>query len=104
MKIRQGLWAVMLVIGCGFGSSAWADSVQLHDGRHFEGQYQGGTERVVAFLTQGSVQYFPVADVMLVVFGNSTGREVNPLGRNGSDLAPMSGELGSTRRREPVLY
>jgi hypothetical protein len=90
MKIPITFCIAVLTIGIGLGSSAWGDSLQLHDGRHFDGQYVGGTERVVAFLTQGSVQYFQVADVMLVTFGNSTGRTVNPLGLDGRSMAPMS--------------
>jgi hypothetical protein len=90
MKISMTFCITALTIGIGLGSSAWGDSLQLHDGRHFDGQYVGGTESVLAFLTQGSVQYFPVADVMLVAFGNGAGRTVNPLGLEGRGLAPMS--------------
>ena len=90
MKIPMTFCIAALTIGIGLGSSAWADSLQLHDGRHFDGQYVGGTESVVAFLTQGSVQYFPVADVMLVAFGSGTGRTVNPLGLEGRGMAPMA--------------
>jgi hypothetical protein len=90
MRISMTFCIVAMTIGIGLGSSARGDSLQLHDGRHFDGQYVGGTESVVAFLTLGSVQYFPVADVTLVAFGNGTGRTVNPLGLEGSRLAPMS--------------
>jgi hypothetical protein len=90
MKIPITFYIAALTLAIGMGSSAWGDSLQLHDGRHFDGQYVGGTQSVVAFLTQGSVQYFPVADVMLVAFGNLTGRAVNPLGLEGASLAPLS--------------
>jgi len=79
-----------LTIVIGLGSRAWGDSLQLHDGRHFDGQYVGGTESVVAFLTQGSVQYFPVADVRLLAFGNGAGSPMSPLGLEGTRVAPMS--------------
>jgi hypothetical protein len=90
MKITTTFSIAVLTLAIGLGSRAWGDSLQLHDGRHFDGQYVGGTESVVAFLTQGSVQYFPVTDVMLVAFGNSAGRTLSPLGLEGTRLAPMS--------------
>jgi hypothetical protein len=52
---------------------AWGDSLQLRDGRHFDGHYVGGTESMVAFFTSGTVAYFPVTEVLLVVFGQGTG-------------------------------
>jgi hypothetical protein len=100
MKIPITFCVALLSMGIGLGSSAWGDSLQLHDGRHFDGQYVGGTESVVAFLTLGSVQYFPVGDVALVAFGNARVRTVNPLGLEGARLAPMSQKSpGSGRSR-----
>jgi hypothetical protein len=111
MKIRGSFLVVVLAVLGGLASAARADSLQLHDGRHFEGQYVGGTASVVAFLTQGSVQYFPVNDVVLVAFGGSANRAVNPLRGDGSSLAPMSGKCSAPgpikprsarlRRRKP---
>jgi hypothetical protein len=71
------------------GLVASADSLQLHDGRHFDGHYVGGTESVIAFLTEGSVQYFPTGDVLLVVFGNQSGKILGPLGQNVTPFSPM---------------
>jgi hypothetical protein len=71
-------------------SLASADSLQLHDGRHFDGHYVGGTESIIAFLTEGSVQYFPTGEVLLVVFGNQSAKTVSPLGETVSPLSPMS--------------
>jgi hypothetical protein len=103
MKISITFCIAALTIGIGLGSSARGDSLQLHDGRHFDGQYVGGTESVVAFLTLGSVQYFPVADVMLVAFGNGTGRTVNPLGLEGAHLAPMSQKATAPWRSKSAM-
>jgi hypothetical protein len=107
MKISITFCIAALTIGIGLGSSARGDSLHRHDGRHFDGQYVGGTESVVAFLTLGSVQYFPVADVTLVAFGNGTARTVNPLGVEGARLAPMSQKSAlprsATRPRRAVV-
>jgi hypothetical protein len=86
----QRAWIFTLGVLLAASTVAWGDSLQLHDGRHFEGHYVGGTESVVAFLTQGSVQYFPVRDVLLVVFGQSNTHAVDPLGQSIMPVSPMS--------------
>ncbi|HZR57524.1 MAG TPA: hypothetical protein VFA74_11670 [Terriglobales bacterium] len=80
---------VLMIMGA--SCVAYGDSLQLHDGRHFEGHYTGGTESVVGFLTEGSVQYFPTGDVLLLVFGESNNTQIiNPLSQSGQPLSPMS--------------
>jgi hypothetical protein len=69
-------------------SLCWGDSLQLHDGRHFDGQYVGGTASVVAFMTQGSVQYFPVSEVALVLFGGGSGQAIAPLNSHVPTMVP----------------
>lgn len=61
---RAVVCAFFLVTAC------WSDSLTLRDGRHLEGKYVGGSSEVIAFVTNGAVQYFPVTDVLAVVFGN----------------------------------
>lgn len=91
----QKAWIFALGVLLAASTVAWGDSLQLHDGRHFEGHYVGGTESVVAFLTQGSVQYFPVRDVLLVAFGQSNTRAVDPLGQSVPPISPMSRKADS---------
>jgi hypothetical protein len=61
-----------LAIVCAFFllSLCWSDSLTLRDGRHLEGKYVGGSSDVVGFVTNGAVQYYPITDVLAVVFGN----------------------------------
>jgi hypothetical protein len=75
-KVSCSAWTALILLT----TFAWSDSVQLRDGRHFDGKYVGGTESVVAFFTQGSIQYFPVHDILLVVFGEGPNQSVGPLG------------------------
>jgi hypothetical protein len=70
--------AAFLVGGSALG---WSDSLQLKDGHHYYGKYAGGTEGVLAFQTEGSVQYFSVSDVVLLVFGESGEQAISPLGK-----------------------
>lgn len=90
-QLRWMFLAVVMVFATSF---AWSDSLQLRDGRHFDGQYVGGTQSTVAFFTDGSVQYFNVQDVLLVVFGGaSNANSINPLGQQSQSpmMKPMSG-------------
>jgi hypothetical protein len=83
--------------------AASADSLELHDGRRFEGHYVGGTESVIAFLTEGSVQYFTTADVLLVIFGNQSGKTVSPLGESVTPLRPMSNNAAAASKKKARL-
>jgi hypothetical protein len=66
-KICQGImWATL------FCAIADADSIQLRDGRHLQGKYLGGTTTAVEFMTDTAVEYFPVSDVLVLVFDNAT--------------------------------
>jgi len=60
-------------------SVSWSDALQLKDGHHYYGKYAGGTEGVLAFQTEGSVQYFSVSDVVLLVFGEAREQAISPL-------------------------
>ena len=55
-----------------FCAIAGADSIQLRDGRHLQGKYLGGTTTAVEFLTDTAIEYFPVSDVLVLVFDNAT--------------------------------
>src|SRR5581483_11042966 len=52
-------------------SLCWSDSLTLRDGRHVEGKFAGGSDSVISFVTNGAVQYFPVSEVLAVVFGDA---------------------------------
>lgn len=51
-------------------SWTWADSLTLRDGRHLEGKYIGGSSTLIGFVTNGAVQYYPITNVLAVVFGD----------------------------------
>ena len=60
------IFALALLVG-----NACADSLQLRDGRHLHGKYVGGTENMVAFIADGTVQTYPVTDVLTLTFGDN---------------------------------
>jgi hypothetical protein len=95
---RAGITIVIVLASMILTSSlALADSLQLHDGRHFDGHYVGGTESVIAFLTEGTVQYFPTGEVLLVVFGHQSAKTLSPLGESVSPLSPMSNKAAASQ-------
>lgn len=84
-------FVIIFAVTVTLASAAWADSLQLRDGRHFDGQYVGGTQGTVGFFTNGSVEYFSTQDVLLVVFGGgSNTNSINPLGQQAPMMKPMS--------------
>ena len=83
------LWFVMM-----FTTLAACDSIELRNGRHLQGKYIGGTATVVGFMTNGSVQYFSITEVLALIFDNNS--EL-PLG----SVQPQSLEKGSTLPGSP---
>ena len=57
--------------------SATADSIQLRNGRHLNGKYIGGSTTLIGFMTAQSVEYFQIADVTALMFGDTGGPAFN---------------------------
>ena len=47
---------------------SYADSITLRDGRRLQGKYVGGNSSAIGFVINGAIQYFPVPDVLTVMF------------------------------------
>ena len=86
-------------------SLGWSDSLQLKDGRHYVGNFAGGTEGVLAFQTEGSVQYFSVSDVVLLVFGDSREQAITPMSKRSdpsSAVKPRPSHRSATDGQQKV--
>jgi hypothetical protein len=81
MKRSIYRFIVATALLCGTSIPGWSDSLQLKNGHHYFGRYAGGTEGVIAFQTEGSVQYFPVSDVVQLMFGESGEQAISPLSK-----------------------
>ncbi len=61
---------------------AQADSMQLRNGRHLQGKYVGGTTSSIGFMTAGTVEYYAISDVLVLIFDNNdsplSGLQPNP--------------------------
>jgi hypothetical protein len=72
--------ACCLAICAGF---AQADSMQLRNGRHLQGKYIGGTTSSIGFMTAGTVEYYAISDVLMLIFDNNdsplSGLQPNPM-------------------------
>src|SRR5215470_7300475 len=79
MKLNSLSRALLLAFTVAISGVCWCDSLQLKDGHHYYGKYAGGTEGVLAFQIEGSVQYFSVSDVVLLLFGESREQAISPL-------------------------
>ena len=64
---RKYLVAVTAVIL--LAATAWADTLELKDGRLIQGKYLGGTQETLRFQVQDKIEIYRVADVIALTFG-----------------------------------
>lgn len=80
------------------GSMAFADSLELRNGRHLQGRYIGGTSTAIGFMTGTTVEYFATSDILVLVFDNSADSSGGGLLQR-----PMSGtESGEDNAVRPI--
>ncbi|MBI1749057.1 MAG: hypothetical protein HY234_11860 [Acidobacteria bacterium] len=58
------LAAILLV-----SPAAWADTLELRNGRVIQGRYLGGSQNNIRFQVNGQVEYYPISDVLTLTFG-----------------------------------
>jgi len=63
--------SLVVVALVALGVSAWADTLEMKDGRLIQGKYLGGSEYHIRFLVDGKVQLYSVGDVLTVTFGTT---------------------------------
>ncbi|SRR6266496_939342 len=68
--------------------SAQGDSVVLRNGRNIHGKFAGGTQGVVAFLADGEMQYYKVADILVMTFDKDD-EDILQLPKSDSNLQPQ---------------
>ncbi|HVO57817.1 MAG TPA: hypothetical protein VMT51_08995 [Dongiaceae bacterium] len=92
MKIvSRAIWALAAVAL--LGSGAWADTLELKDGRVLQGKYLGGTQAVLRFEVNGEVQTFATNDILALTFqrGSAAPAGPPPSAAPGPAPAPPSG-------------
>ena len=68
----------MVVLAAGT-LSAWADTLELRDGRVIRGKFMGGTEASLRMEINGTVQSFAISQVLALSFSESTGASLVPV-------------------------
>ena len=88
---------------------AQADSMQLRNGRHLQGKYIGGTTSSIGFMAAGTVEYYAISDVLVLIFDNNdsplSGLQPNPM-RGKSLPQPRVRRINASTRdrgRQPRL-
>ncbi len=74
------IFSVVMAGLLAFAGSAWADTLELKDGRLIDGKYMGGTSANVRFQSEGRTRSYRVADVVAVVFGDVNSTSYEPVG------------------------
>ena len=85
----------ILVLACVSACPLFADSLVLRNGEHVQGKFAGGTQGVIAFVTDRGTAYYNVSDVLAMTF------EVEQSGPyNGSNAAPKLPSSGQNFQPE----
>lgn len=69
MKKRVGVAIFGACMICGITLAAWADTLELQDGRVIEGKYLGGTQQTIRFQADKKTVVYQVKDVVALTFG-----------------------------------
>ena len=72
-------WRFLITAGAAvvFAGIAFADTLELKDGRVLQGKYLGGTQAVLRFEVNGDVQAFPTSDIVALTFTRGSGGNSN---------------------------
>jgi hypothetical protein len=96
MKISKKWLAGLAGVGLGLISvSAWADTLQMKDGRVVQGKFLGGTQASVQFEVNGKIELFDVGQIISLTFtGPAIESRVQPYAS--SQPAPVASASGVT--------
>jgi hypothetical protein len=75
-------------VGLLLAAAASADTLELKDGRVFQGRYLGGTRAVLRFEVDGAVQTFSTNDILAVTFTNNSGNNAGPPSQDSGPTNP----------------
>lgn len=78
--IGTRIFSVVLAGLLTFAGAAWADTLELKDGRLIEGKYMGGTSTNIRFQSDGRTRVYRVANVSAVFIGDAELSSYEPVG------------------------
>ena len=84
-KVLLAATAVILL-----SATAWADTLELKDGRLLQGKYLGGTQDTLRFQVQGNIEVYRVADVLALTFGEASVGTSTPASQPAPQAAPSA--------------
>ena len=96
MKISKKWLAGLAGLGFGLMSvSAWADTLQMKDGRVVQGRFLGGTQASVQFEVNGKIELIDVGQIISLTFtGPAMASGMQPYAS--SQMAPIASASGVT--------
>ncbi len=84
----RGRTIAAVVLGLFLASAAFADTLELKDGRVLQGRYLGGTQAVLRFEINGEVRTFNVTEAVAITFTGTSGKASAPAPAPSPALAP----------------
>ena len=71
MKTLSLFSCALVCGGLSLAGLAFADTLEMKDGRLLEGKYMGGTQTSIRFQAEGKVQVVPVKDILALTFSET---------------------------------
>jgi hypothetical protein len=99
----QGRMIATVLLGLLFASGAFADTLELKDGRVLHGRYLGGTQAVLRFEVNGEVQTFNVNDAVALTFTSNSGATSAPRSAPAAPAPSYSSAPPPTGNERPVI-
>jgi hypothetical protein len=99
----QGRMIATVLLGLLFASGAFADTLELKDGRVLHGRYLGGTQAVLRFEVNGEVQTFNVNDAVALTFTSNSGATSAPRSAPAEPAPSYSSAPPPTGNERPVI-
>ncbi|MGB9463821.1 MAG: hypothetical protein WBR10_01790 [Candidatus Acidiferrum sp.] len=89
----RGRTIAAVVLGLFLASAAFADTLELKDGRVLQGRYLGGTQAVLRFEINGEVRTFNVTEAVAITFTGTSGKASAPAPAPSPALAPPAASV-----------
>ena len=90
MRMKKLVVLSLMCGGLSLCGMAWADTLEMKDGRLLEGTYMGGTQTSMRFQTEGKVQVVPVKDILALTFAEPAS--------SANQQTPLSGKTQTAQR------
>ena len=93
MKTLSLFSCALVCDGLSLAGLAFADTLEMKDGRLLEGKYMGGTQTSIRFQAEGKVQVVSVKDILALTFSDAVSSTAQPTPPTKTPVAQRPGQV-----------